>query len=358
MPMIFGWPRRNPVDHKASGGTMPDRIYQVGDVIAGDYVVRSVMEGGLGIVYAVNHRGGERLVLKSPKRQSDHAVRENFRNEAEIWVRLGKHTNIVPAFWVDELAGQLFVAAEFDESDELNRVSLRDYLRYGALKPNVVAAWTADFCYGLQHAVLKGLVAHRDIKPENLLIGASGVLRVTDFGIAKATVSTFNEDSTKQPKLGAWQTRSGKVSGTPPYMAPEQWRGAEQDVRTDIYAFGVVMYEMCHGRMPFVAPSMEKLIDQHLHIKPQIPDGPFAQAIARCLSKDPATRYATPAALLADVSRICDAQKLPLPPAPSQTGERADELAALAQGLGTLGKKEEAIAAARELVDLEPNQAR
>ena len=250
---------------------MPDRIYQVGDVIAGDYVVRSVMEGGLGIVYAVNHRGGERLVLKSPKRQSDHAVRENFRNEAEIWVRLGKHTNIVPAFWVDELAGQLFVAAEFVESDELNRVSLRDYLRYGALKPNVVAAWTADFCYGLQHAVLKGLVAHRDIKPENLLIGASGVLRVTDFGIAKATVSTFNEDSTKQPKLGAWQTRSGKVSGTPPYMAPEQWRGAEQDVRTDIYAFGVVMYEMCHGRMPFVAPSMEKLIDQHLHIKPQIP---------------------------------------------------------------------------------------
>src|SRR5262245_58410033 len=196
----------------------PDRIYKAGDVIGGEWLVRRVMEGGLGIVYVVEHReDGEALcVLKAPKRQSNPVVRENFRTEAETWVRLGAHPNIVRAQGVDEFAGQLFVVAELVESDDLGRVSLRDYLNFGPLRPRAAAAWTGDVCYGLDYARSKGLVAHRDIKPENLLVGRDGILRITDFGIARAVALDAKTVEADRAKLGEWQTRGGKVAGTPP----------------------------------------------------------------------------------------------------------------------------------------------
>ncbi len=168
--------------------------------------------------------------------------------EAETWVRLGDHPNIVRAFRVEEIAGQVFVAAEQIGADELGRVSLRDYLLSGPLTSTAIAARIADFCYGMEHAISKGLVVHRDIKPENMLIGASGVLKVTDFGIARAV--TGHAAGGGGSGLGVWQTGTGKVTGTPPYMAPEQWTAGRPDIRTDIYAFGVVMHEMCYGRRP------------------------------------------------------------------------------------------------------------
>jgi serine/threonine protein kinase len=134
------------------------------------YRVLHVFEGGLGIVYVVEHTGGDRLVLKTLKDIS--AQGGEFRREAETWVQLGSHPHIVQAFWVDEIAGMLCVAAELIEPDEIGRLSLRDFLRFGALTPTQTARWGAHFCYGLEHAVSCRLVSHRDIKPENLLIGA------------------------------------------------------------------------------------------------------------------------------------------------------------------------------------------
>jgi serine/threonine protein kinase len=141
---------------RCSAGDEPDRIYRPGELIGGEWVVLRVMEGGLGVVYAVYHReGGARCILKGPKGQSDPVVREAFRTEAETWVRLGDHTNIVHAHYVDEYADQLFVLAELVEADELNRVSLRDYLSAGPLRPAIIAAMTADFCHGLLMLVQK-----------------------------------------------------------------------------------------------------------------------------------------------------------------------------------------------------------
>jgi serine/threonine protein kinase len=272
-------------------------------------------------------------------------------------VRIGDHPNIVYAYSVDEVAGQLFVEAELVEGDELGRVSLRDYLRSGRLQPNTIAAWSADFCYGLEHALSKGLVSHRDIKPENLLIGRSGVLRVTDFGIARAMVLAREDAKLELTKLGVWRTNGGQVSGTPPYMAPEQWRGAKQDIRTDIYAFGVVPYEMCYGRLPFVGPGIELLMEQHLYAKPQLAPGMFAEVVGRCLSKDPLSRYDGPTSLLGDVSRICDKHRIALPPRPSAKGQILGELENRAHALSTLGKHREAIDATRELLRLAPANA-
>jgi serine/threonine protein kinase len=358
--MVFRWLGRKrekpPPGAEQPPDEAPDRVYCVGDVIGGDWLVRKVIEGGLGVVYVVEHRerDGTLCVLKAPKRQSDAIVRESFRTEAETWVRLGDHPNIVRALGVDEFAGQLFVVAELVEGDEHGRVSLRDYLRFGSLMPRPIGAWAADFCYGLVHAQSKGLVAHRDIKPENLLIGASGTLRITDFGIARAMALSVTNPRNPQTKLGTWETSDGEISGTPPYMAPEQWLGAKQDSRTDIYAFGITMHEMCYGRRPFLGPDIR---EQHLRIEPQIPSSIFAGIVARCLSKNPAARYSTPSALLDDITRVCRDGGIALPPKPKVASQKAKELDALAQGLGALGKIGEALAAARELAALEPEDA-
>ena len=170
--MVFRWFGRKDGNaahvSRARAAPQPDRVYRAGDFIGGEWRVLRAMEGGLGLVYAVEHReSGDRRVLKAPKRQFDAAVRESFRAEAETWVRLGDHPNIVCAHGVDEFAGQLCVIAELIEPDELGRVSLRDYLVAGTPSSCAVAALTADFCYGMAHARSKGMIAHRDIKPEN-----------------------------------------------------------------------------------------------------------------------------------------------------------------------------------------------
>jgi tetratricopeptide (TPR) repeat protein len=207
----------------------------------------------------------------------------------------------------------------------------------------------------MEHALSKGLVVHRDIKPENMLIGRSGVLKVTDFGIAKAMAAIAN--SADSSHFGVWQTGTGKISGTPPYMAPEQWIAGPQDVRADIYAFGVVIHEMCYGRRPFAGASIQQLAEQHLRAPLTPPPGLFAGIIRRCLSKAPADRYPSPTELLAELSRVCAAARIALPPAPSIAGAKARELQALANSLGALGKHREALAATRELLALEPGRA-
>jgi serine/threonine-protein kinase len=240
----FGGGRERPGDAGQPGSSL--RKYRAGDTIAGVYHVLHVFEGGLGIVYAVEHASGDRIILKTLRDESSQTAQ--FRREAETWVRVGSHTNIVRALWVDEIAGMLCVAAELIDPDEMGRLSLRDYLQFGLLTPIQIARSTAQFCYGFEHAISRGLVSHRDIKPENLLIGSAGILKITDFGIASA--APIGDDSRSPPrKLGRWQALGGEISGTPPYMAPEQIAGSrEQDQRVDIYAFGVVLYEMSYGR--------------------------------------------------------------------------------------------------------------
>lgn len=361
--MVFGWFGRKGggagTPPTVSSETRLDRVYKPGDVIGGEWRVLRAMEGGLGLVYAVEHReSGNRRVLKAPKRQADPNVRQSFRTEAETWVRLGDHPNIVCAHGVDEFAGQLFVIAELIEPDESGRVSLRDYLASGAATPRSVAALATDFCYGMSHARSKGMVAHRDIKPENLLIGASGRLRVTDFGLARAMVLGATSNENLPGKLGSWETRDGTITGTPYYMSPEQWLGGrQQDITTDIYAFGVVMYEMCYERLPFTGSDLRTLAAQHMGRQPEFYGGMFAGVIARCLAKDPAARYADTLALLADLARVCKEHNVPLPPKPIISGQKGRELSALARGLSAVGKPKEALEAVRQLVKIEPEIA-
>lgn len=331
------------------------RRYRAGDTIAGVYHVLHVFEGGLGIVYVVEHTSGDRIVLKTLKDESLQAAQ--FRREAETWVRVGSHPNVVKALWVDVVAGALCVAAEFIEPDEIGRLSLRDYLRFGALTAIQIVRCAAQFCYGLEHAINGGLVSHRDIKPENLLIGNAGVLKITDFGIASA--APFADDAQpERPRLGRWRSVRGEISGTPPYMAPEQIAGSrEQDQRVDIYAFGVVLYEMAYGTHPFAGCTPTEFFHLHLNTRPRIPSGPFAELIDRCLMKAPNHRHSSVTEFLFDLQRICRVWNLPLPPRPEPTDTRLEELRTRAYSFGALGRLDQAIECARELVRQAPRDS-
>ena len=165
MAEMFNWfkKKKQSANQKPSTSLNPalDRIYKVGDKIGGDFSILSVMQGGLGVVYVVENKDSDRFILKGPKRQFDEKVQSAFLEEARTWVQIGYHPNVVPAFWVDEVAGQLFIAAELIEPDPIGRISLRDFLNFGPLTAQTTAAFTLDFCYGLEFAVSKGLHAHR-----------------------------------------------------------------------------------------------------------------------------------------------------------------------------------------------------
>jgi eukaryotic-like serine/threonine-protein kinase len=156
----------------------------------------------------------------------------------------------------------------------------------------------------------RGLVAHRDIKPENLLIGAPKQLKITDFGPANAFARRLANAEIDPVKVGDWKTMGGSLSGTPHYMAPEQWLRGRQDFRTDVYAFGVVLFEMCFGVSPFDASSINEVAQNHLSNRPEIPDGMFSSVIERCLQKKAEARFSAPPELFEALSTICKTNAL------------------------------------------------
>src|SRR5260370_21450604 len=134
-------------------------------------------------------------------------------------------------------------------------------------------------------------------------------------------------------------------------MAPEQIAGAaNQDQRTDIYSFGVVLYEMAYGQLPFSGRSVSEILQHHQRTEPKVPNGPFADIVRRCLVKPPSMRYAGVADLLVDFEHLCRAPKLFLPPRPVPEDNTLPELRARAASLGALGPLTEAIANQWDLV--------
>jgi serine/threonine protein kinase len=240
--------------------------------------------GGMSTVHLAFDKRLERRVavkLLAEHLAEDPTFVSRFKREAQAAARL-IHPNIVQVFdsGQDELTGQYFIVMEYIEGQSCAEI-LRDD---GWIEVDEAVAIIEQACEGLHYAHRHGVV-HRDVKPGNLLRSRDGEVKLADFGIAKAT---------EQSSI----TQVGSVLGTAAYLAPEQARGEEAGPRADLYALGVVTYQLISGRLPYEAASLTELALKQQHEEPAMLDSlvaavtpELAEAVAISLALDPRERY-------------------------------------------------------------------
>jgi len=296
----------------------PDRW--VGHVVAGRYRILSVLgEGGVGRVYVAEQAMGNarrRLALKMllPEHVKNREVGSRFLRECEL-ASLVDHPNVVRIYDFGEAeGGALFIAMELVPGRSLRTILQEE----GALSVDRALHVLAQVCRGVAAAHDRGIV-HRDLKPDNLMVvqhpGEPDFAKVLDFGIAKALLPGANNI-----------TFMGEVLGSPPYMSPEQHMGEPIDARTDVYALGVLAYELLTGVLPFPGGDMIEWAAQHLAATPRSFDvtpagarvpAPVRRAILRALAKERGDRPSDPRAFLAELL-FTEAAIAPTAPAPER----------------------------------------
>src|SRR5882757_8646561 len=267
-----------------------------GRVFSSRYEIqREVAQGGMAEVYLARDQLLNRLVaLKAlfPEYAREPSFVERFRREAQAAANLN-HPNIVAIYDWGQESGTYFIVMEYVEGR-----SLRDLIRSeGRLEAGQAADITAEIASALAFAHRSGVV-HRDVKPGNVLLTRSGTVKVTDFGIARAGASDG-------------LTQTGSVMGTATYFSPEQAQGLPVDGRSDVYALGVVLYEMVTGVAPFTAESPVSVAYKHVRETAVLPternpDVPpdLEHIIVTALAKAPENRYQTADDMRADILRF------------------------------------------------------
>ena len=273
-------------------------------------VMHSLGKGGMGEVYlARDTRLGRKIALKflSVDFTKDEERVRRFQQEARAASALN-HPNLITIFEIGEVESVQFISTEFIEGETLRgRMSPRKMstLDICDVAIQVASALTAAHAAG---------IAHRDIKPENIMVRPDGVVKVLDFGLAKLTEPTMPGAGTIDPAALTKKpvdTDPGVVMGTVSYMSPEQVRGQAVDSRTDIFSFGVVMYEMIAGRVPFEGSSFGEVMSGILGTRP-VPLARYAydvppeleRIVSKTLAKDRDQRYQTSKDLLIDLKRL------------------------------------------------------
>ncbi|HEX7479789.1 MAG TPA: serine/threonine-protein kinase [Polyangiales bacterium] len=294
----------------AGAGAAPTGVHSrhvndplIGQVLDGRYRVEKVLgEGGMGIVYkAVHTTLGKALAIKvlRPEVSKNDEIVARFRQEAQSASAIGNQHIIDISDFGSLPDGSTYFVMEF-----LSGRSLTDAMAQGKFPPERTIRVVKQLAGALGAAHEIGIV-HRDMKPDNVQLVERGsekdFVKVLDFGIAKVGGNTS--------KL----TQAGQVFGTPHYMSPEQCAGTNVDHRTDIYAVGVILYEMATGKVPFDADNLMGILTKHLYENPIAPhdlpppvDVPPAleAVILKCLQKKADVRYQTMAELAADLEAI------------------------------------------------------
>jgi eukaryotic-like serine/threonine-protein kinase len=256
----------------------------------GHYIVRKTIgSGGMGEVYlAVDTRLNRCVAVKRLPfpHSSDPVSVKRFRNEAQAAANLN-HPNVATIYAVEEFNGKPFISMEYIDGKTLDNL-----IPPSGLGVKIFLDWFTQLADALVHAHERG-VTHRDIKPGNLMISSEGTPKILDFGLAQIA-----EDPAAVDHDSTTFTDAGHVAGTPSYMSPEQAEGKELDPRTDIFSFGVVMYEAITGVRPFTGDSQAELISNLLKsdpvpvsvLKPEVPPL-LSQLIERCLEKKKNDRF-------------------------------------------------------------------
>ena len=318
-----------------------EEVFSVGDLINQRYRIQKMLGGGFGRVYiCLDTVSGTRCALKTLLREhlgSAHAL-EMFRNEVLLWIGLGDHPNIVLAFGLEEAMRLPFVVMEAVDGG-----SLADRMAEGPIGWQAAASYGWQIANGLEYAGQVCSLVHRDLKPANILVTREGVAKVSDFGISLVR-----------------GIKDQVATGTPHYMPPEQWtRPAEVDVRSDVYAFGVTLYELATGRLPFPgAPgaTAEEICQLHLHqtpvdprqLEPHLPE-PMARLILRCLEKRQKDRPEN----FGTIRRVLEPFAGPQRQAPSYALNRVGGLVNQSSTYHLLGRQEDAESVARNAVQLD-----
>lgn len=269
------------------------KTWQIGDHIEGRWEIFNILEGGAGVVYIVfDHAFRESFAAKTFRDEifaRSPLIAARFEREALAWVKLDIHPNITEARMVERIENKPFLFLEYVSGGDL-----ASWIGTPRLTEDLsqVLRFAVQFCDGMIHALRKGIRAHRDIKPRNCLITADGVLKVTDFGLAKLLEDDFAADPS------SIRTQDFDLSmttmGTCTHMAPEQFKNARHvDLRADIYSFGVMMFQMVSGSLPFKGDNWKDLEQMHTTQRPPLltcAEPQFAQLIQTCLEKDPRNR--------------------------------------------------------------------
>jgi len=280
-------------------------------VIDNKYRIEQLLgRGGMGAVYRARDMRLDRLValkVVRPELLEDSDARRRFKREAQIVARL-QHPGIVAVFDFGTLAGGgAYLVMELVRGEDLRRVLHRE----GRLDPTRAGRILSAVCGAIEAAHAEG-VLHRDLKPENILLPGGDVeAKVLDFGVAKI-VGERQGEALADPESQGTLTMAGTIVGTPAYMAPEQLRADAPDSRTDVFALGVIAYEMLSGDLPFSRGSLADVILAQargaapLSARHPVPPG-LDLAVQRALNMNPAERPATPQAFAADVTRALSA---------------------------------------------------
>jgi len=279
------------------GGQPPTSRYRI---------VEKLGAGGNGVVYkAEDTRLGRFVALKflPPAGQRDAQVQARFQREAQAASALNHH-NICTVYDIGEQDGQTFIAMELLEGQTLKKkIGLRP------LPLETLLDYAMQIAAGLEIAHKNGIV-HRDIKPSNIFVTSLGVVKLADFGLAKRVILNSTPIG-ESPTVSASITERGTIVGTVAYMSPEQAQDKGIDARSDIFSFGIVLYEMATGKLAFPGDSPVTVIGEILHrqpkpireLNPQVPEE-LQRIVAKALEKDREDRYQSAHELMVDLRRL------------------------------------------------------
>jgi serine/threonine protein kinase len=267
----------------------------------GSYQLQKLLgRGGMGAVYLARDMRLERLVALKvlPASVADNEeVAARFRQEARA-ASLVSHPNVAHIYEFGENGGCRFLAMEYVAGK-----TLRELLKEKSLDEATILDIARQIAAALAATQRSGVV-HRDIKPENIIVAADGAIKVLDFGLAKP--DTLPTATGENKFTSAVESSSGLIIGTTAYMSPEQIRGKAVDSRTDLWSFGVVLFEMLAGKRPFAGEAASELQTAILLKDVAADDCPqkFRSIVGKLLQKNPADRYQSAEDLLTDLQRL------------------------------------------------------
>jgi serine/threonine protein kinase/Tol biopolymer transport system component len=279
----------------------------VGDSVSHYRILNVLGRGGMGVVYKaqdVNLGRFAALKFLPDELAGDPRTRSRFQREARAASALN-HPHICTIYEVGEDAGRAFISMEY-----LEGVSLKQIMESGRLELDRLIEIAIAVAAGLEAAHSKGIV-HRDIKPANIFVTDDGLVKILDFGLSKVLTSGLAADGNSEPAdaiVRETVSTAGVLLGTLQYMSPEQVLGKPLDARTDLFSFGVMLYEMATGSFPFCGESGTAILVSIVHdspaplvrLEPDLPQA-LSRIISKCLEKSPERRYQSASEILDDL---------------------------------------------------------